>query len=288
MRKIFLGLIGMLLPWPLLAAQTQTVPAGTPVTITVSPAAPSAPPVSINLKGRHGHVTPFRQGFTHTGGGTIDVQQPTPDALVITMFGVVVAGPHPCKDSVATLNFDLCQDLEISFDDPKVKKAKFSLEARAIGLLRSEGMHHGCGGASISVAAAAVNCETSEVIAISLTPHSVGGGENLSINDHEGPVEQTPIMAGKYTYHQTFVITAEHTRGIIPSKAASAEFDPTALDPLWISYWEPFHGATKKDFGFQVILKVADDTPKEEPKAEEKKDEKKNGDEKKPEVRLSY
>jgi len=43
-----------------------------------------------------------------------------------------------------------------------------------------------------------------------------------------------------------------------PCKAASAEFAPEqALDPLWISYWEPFHGAAKKDFGFQITLKVA-------------------------------
>lgn len=33
-----------------------------------------------------------------------------------------------------------------------------------------------------------------------------------------------------------------------------------ALDALWISYWEPFHGAIKKDFGFQVTLKVVEDT----------------------------
>jgi hypothetical protein len=40
--------------------------------------------------------------------------------------------------------------------------------------------------------------------------------------------------------------------------AASAEFAPDpALDPLWISYWEPFHGAAKKDFGFQLTMKVA-------------------------------
>ena len=40
-------------------------------------------------------------------------------------------------------------------------------------------------------------------------------------------------------------------------KAASAEFAPDpALDPLWISYWEPFHGAIKKDFGFQVTVRV--------------------------------
>ena len=41
-------------------------------------------------------------------------------------------------------------------------------------------------------------------------------------------------------------------------KAASAEFAPDpALDPLWISYWEPFHGANKKDFGFKVTLKAS-------------------------------
>ena len=38
----------------------------------------------------------------------------------------------------------------------------------------------------------------------------------------------------------------------------SAEFAPDpALDPLWISAFEPFHGAAKKDFGFQVTIKVA-------------------------------
>jgi hypothetical protein len=44
-------------------------------------------------------------------------------------------------------------------------------------------------------------------------------------------------------------------------KGPSAEFAPDpAIDPLWLSYKEPFHGAAKKDFGFQVILKVAEDT----------------------------
>ena len=32
--------------------------------------------------------------------------------------------------------------------------------------------------------------------------------------------------------------------------------DP-ALDPLWISAWEPFKGAQKKEFGFQVTVKVS-------------------------------
>jgi hypothetical protein len=43
------------------------------------------------------------------------------------------------------------------------------------------------------------------------------------------------------------------------------------MDPLWISYWEPFHGASKKDFGFQVTLKIAEESPPEPAKTEEKK-----------------
>jgi hypothetical protein len=85
----------------------------------------------------------------------------------------------------------------------------------------------------------------------------VACGENLSVNDREGPAT-APIVPGKYTLHQVFGIAASHPRSLKFCKAASAEFAPDpALDPLWISYWEPFHGASKKDFGFQVTLKVA-------------------------------
>ena len=51
--------------------------------------------------------------------------------------GVCVAGAHPCKSSAASMCFDLCQALEVSFDKPTVKKAKLTMEGRVIGLLRS-------------------------------------------------------------------------------------------------------------------------------------------------------
>ena len=64
---------------------------------------------------------------------------------------------------------------------------------------------------------------------------------------------------GKYLLHQTFFLSA-HSNSLI-YKRPSAEFAPEpALDPLWISYWEPFHGVKKDSFGFQVILKVVADT----------------------------
>jgi hypothetical protein len=87
--------------------------------------------------------------------------------------------------------------------------------------------------------------------------HFVGAGENLSLNDHTGPVS-AQVVPGKYTLCQTFRVAVSHAKNLLPCKAASAEFAPDpALDALWISSFEPFHGAVKKDFGLQVTLKVA-------------------------------
>jgi hypothetical protein len=234
------------------------IPPGTPVTITVVPASTPSPPASIVLGSRHGHVTPQRSGFTHTGGGNIDVAQPTSDVVVITMTGVAVAGAHPFSDSTAAMNFDLTQNFEISFDNPKLKRAKLVLEGRVIGLLRSHA--RGGGTAGEGPGCASVLRDGKSLVTLCVLEHAVACGEDLSINDHEGPVE-IPIVPGKYTLAQTFVIAASHPGTLRPCKAASTEFAPDpALDPLWISYWEPFHGANKKDFGLQITVKVVEDT----------------------------
>jgi hypothetical protein len=264
MKKLLAAGAGLLLPLSMLAAQAptgqpaKTVPPGTPVTITVTPSAAPAPVTSLTLYERHGHVTPYREGFNHTGGGNIDVAQPAPDTVVITMTGVAVAGKHPCKSSVASIDFDLTQCLEVVFEKPDVKAAKLTVEGRVIGLLRSH--VKGGGSAEESGGCATLSAGPVEIVTLCVPAHSVAGGDNLSINDHGGP-ESVPIAAGKYTLHQGFHIAATHPKSLAFCKAASAEFAPDpALDPLWISYWEPFHGAAKKDFGFQVTLKVTPDS----------------------------
>jgi hypothetical protein len=214
-----------------------------------------APVPTITLYERHGHVTPRREGFAHTGAGTIDIAQPSPDTLLITMYGVAVAGAHPCKDSVASLEFDLNQCFEIALDKPKGKNRKLTIEARVLGLLRSH--CKGGGSAEESGGCAKVASGPAVLVTLCVPAHTVAGGENLSINDHDGPIS-VPVTAGKYTLHHTFHVLATHSRSLLPCKAASAEFAPDpALDPLWISAWEPFHGAGKKDFGLQVTIKVA-------------------------------
>jgi hypothetical protein len=224
------------------------------------PLPPPAPAFTIDLGNRQAQAVPTRVGFTHTGGGNIDVQQPTPDSLVVTMTGVAVAGGHPCKDSLATLAFDLSQEFEITAAKPEFKRAKVTIEARVIGLLRSPK----CGGGSASitcpahafVAPAGVVGEVPAAVEATLPGRSVAGGESLSVNDKTGPVAAV-VPVGKYTLRQAFGVQAAHSKKLL-GKAASAEFAPDpALDPLWISAFEPFHGAQKKDFGFQVIVRVA-------------------------------
>ncbi|MGE3808754.1 MAG: hypothetical protein AB7K24_29160 [Gemmataceae bacterium] len=246
-RKLWVAALAALVPAMASAQQ--------PVNIVVTPATATPPAVTITLGARHGHATPHRTGCNHTGGGNIDVAQPSPDTVVITMTGVAVSYCSPRK-AMASMDIDLCQDFEVSFASPKVKKAKLTMEGRVVGVLRSS-PKGGC--ASYDNACASLTCGSAEIITLCVPPHTVCCGENLGVNDHDGPVS-IPVSAGAYSLHQTFTIAAQSPGCLIPHKAPSAEFAPDpALDPIWISAKEPFHGIAKKDFGYQVTITVAED-----------------------------
>jgi hypothetical protein len=214
------------------------------------------PAVSIVLGPNQATATPLRKGSSRTGGGNIHVSQPSPDTVWVTMTGAAVAKGHPFKDSLAGITFDLSQCFEVVFHTPKVQGAKLVMWGRAIGLLRSDCCCHASGAAEVSPPGhAAVSCGPTEILALDLPPRAVASGQNLSVYDREGPV-WVPVLPGKYTLHQVFGITASHGKGLF-SRPASAEFAPDpALEEDWLSAKEPFHGAAKEDFGFQVILKV--------------------------------
>jgi hypothetical protein len=169
---------------------------------------------------------------------------------------VAVAGAHPFKHSTATLDFDLEQCFDITFEKPDTKQAKLTVEGRIIGLLRS---HKGSGSASHCPGIVGVANSGGNVLSLTAQPHDVGGGQNLSVNCKEEPA-MAVVSAGRFTLNGKWSVSANHPKSLKPCKAASAEFAPDpALDPLWISYWEPFHGASKKDLGFQITIKVAVD-----------------------------
>src|SRR5450755_799590 len=182
--SLALGLSALAMPTPFVKGQQKsTVPVGGTVNVTVAAAAPAAPQVSITLFERHGHVTPNKGKCTHTGGGLIDVATPSGDTVVITMSGAVLANSE--------MKFDLDQCFQVNFDDPKVKRAKLTVEGRVIGLLRS----HCKGHAEQGEACASVSCGPQALVTMCVPPHSVSGGENLTINCHEGPISAT-VLAG--------------------------------------------------------------------------------------------
>jgi hypothetical protein len=210
----------------------------------------------IRLLDRNAQVTPCRQGFHHTGGGKISVTQSAQDTVYFAMRGAAVAGAHPCKFSVASLDFDLSQCFEVGMDKPEGKVLKLLVTARVVGLLRSTVVSKGVAEESAS---ASVSCGEMTLAALHPPAHEVSCGKNLSINELDGPAI-VPIGPGKYTLHQTFHLAVRHPPHLAICKALSAEFAPQpALNPKWISYWEPFHGADKTDFGLVVMIKVTAD-----------------------------
>jgi hypothetical protein len=221
------------------------------VNVTVN-TQPPAPDVSLVLGSRSGKVVPARSGCTHTGGGNIDVQQPSPDTLVVTMTGVAVAYGSPVGGASAAQVFDLVQQFEVSFDKPTVKAAKLTIEGRVIGFLRSHKV-----GCAEECASATLTGPAGGLLALQMPNHSACNGETLGVNDREGPVSVV-LPAGKFCLNQSFRVSSTMPKTVFHCKAPSAEFAPDpALDPLWISAKEPFKGANKKDLGFQVVVKVA-------------------------------
>ncbi len=223
------------------------------------------PRVSLVLGCAEGTATPCRKCFAHAGGGNVLVTQPAPDTIATSMTGVVVAKGDPLQDSVASYCFDLTQGFEVVIHDPTVHGVKLLMEGRVVGLLRNpkQCCCNPSGSAAISIPGhAAVLCGPTELLAVSLPVRAAACGEEISVYNREGPV-CVPVVPGKYTLHEGFGIQASHGRLCLLSKGTSAEFAPDpALDPKWISHWEPFHGANKRHFGFQVILKVV---PEDEP-----------------------
>src|SRR5262245_55393310 len=191
-KKLFAGLLCAALPLPAMAQQPQQIAPGTPVTIVVKPAAAEAPPVSISLGARHGHAVPVRAGLAHTGGGNIDVQQPSPDTVVVTMTGVAVATGCPTKGGAAVMNFELEQCFDVSFDKEGLKAAKLTIEGRVVGLLRSH--KNGSSSAATACGSATVGSGGVGLATLCVPDHSVAAGESLSINDTADPVT-VPVVA---------------------------------------------------------------------------------------------
>jgi hypothetical protein len=261
-------------------------------------AAAPRPPVEFIIQPGEASAVPFKRGVSHANGGVIDVAQPNPTTLVITMSGLAATNADLIHTSIASYHFELNQIFELAFNSPRVKGATLTLEGRVEGLLRTDHQHythpwgpHHCGTATTDPALAGIGVGHTEILTVSLPPRAAGCCDDLSVYNHEGPLV-VPITPGKYTLHGTWGFGTTHP--CFCCRGASAEFSPQPASceegaaAYWFSEWHPFNGAATKDFGFQITVKVIPEfevpkdkgedmpPPKKDEKKEEKKDDKKD------------
>ena len=209
--------------------------------------APSGPPVTITLKGRHGHATPIRQGFTHTGGGNIDVAA-SPDTVVITM----AASPWPARIRAGFrrhARFRSGAEFRGRHRRSKVGKAKVSLGV--IGLLRPEG--HGRAGQ-----ASPRSRHRRRGVVTLCVPRTVCGGEtcrSTAMRDRwrcpsrPGAVHAARVLRD-HRIASALPAAVQGRLGRVRSGSGGSTRSGSATGGHSTA-------PAKKDFGFQVILKVA-------------------------------
>jgi hypothetical protein len=226
-----------------------------------SRAAAPAPPCTILLHSRGAAVTPEKSKNSETGGGFIQVTQVEPNAVMILMRGAVAARADH-KDGSAAMQFELNQDFEIVPAPLRkgvvIRPPRIILSAWVIGALSTSPVPEG-GTAQQAPGCAEIVAGETPLLKICVKPHAVSGGQNLLVNDRFGPVEAPAAPCTGYTLHQTFALSASQAKTACHPGFAVADFDPDPrLDALWNPVLKPFRAVPHKDFGFRVLLRVAE------------------------------
>ena len=222
------------------------------------------PAYQIVLRSRRAEVTPTRTGDAQTGGGSIVVEQPEPNTVIVTMGGSAVAGSD-FHGSAAGIDFNLEEDLEIAPTRPGVRPPRVGLIGRVVGTLQVTdpckcGKHcKPCGSAEVGPAVAGLACGDASLLALSVPPAGVSCGQELAINNRDGPVE-CPAVPGCYSLSGSFRIGVTQGKGVFYRQAAVADFDPAPqLDAFWADVLKPFRAVPRREFGFKIVLRVVED-----------------------------
>src|SRR5262245_22618629 len=158
---------------------------------------PPAPAYQIVLRSRLAEATPNRTRDAQTGGGSIIVEQPEPNTIVVTMAGAAVAGSD-CKSSAAGITFNLEQDFDIIPIRAGARPPRVGLVGRVMGTLQVTDpgkCGKACGTAEQGPATASLALGDTSLLSINVKPSSVSCGQEVAINHRDGPVE-TVAAAG--------------------------------------------------------------------------------------------
>jgi hypothetical protein len=231
--------------------------------------APAGPAYQILLRSRNAEVTPMRSKDAQTGGGSIAVEQPEPNTIVVTMMGSAVVGSD-CCDSVAGLDFSLEQDLEIVALRGGVRPPRIGMVGRVVGTLQvtephkcSKAIGKPCGTAEQGPATATLGIGGTPLLSVNVKSSAISCGQESSINFRDGPIE-SPAAVGCYRLTGTFRIGVTQGKGLFNRQAAVADFDPAPqLDAFWADVLKPFRAVPRRDFGFKVVVRVVEDAAPE-------------------------
>jgi hypothetical protein len=224
--------------------------------------APTGAPYQIVLRSRHAEVTPIRTHDAQTGGGSILVEQPTANTIVVTLGGSAVVGSD-AHGSAAAINFEFGQDLDIIPIRKGVRPPRIGMVGRVVGTLvvtdPCKCTHRRCGSADQGPAAASLSLGGVGLLDVSVKPSTVTCGQELAVNHREGPVE-CPAVPGCYHLAGSFHISATQGKWVCNRQFAVADFDPAPqLDGFWADALKPFRAVPRRDFGFKVVLRVIED-----------------------------
>ena len=225
------------------------------------PSAPAGPAYQIVLRSRHAEVTPNRTKEAQTGGGSIVVEQPEPNTIVVTMGGSAVIGSD-FHASTAEIVFALEQDLEIIPLRQGVLPPRVGMVGRVVGTLQVTDpgkCGKACGTAEQGPAAACLTIGETSLLSVSVKPSSVSCGQESSINHRDGPVETVGVV-GPYRLTGSFHIGVSQGKGVWNRQFAVADFDPAPqLDAFWSDALKPFRAVPRRDFGFKIVVRVIED-----------------------------
>jgi hypothetical protein len=243
------GLVGLLVPAAVCAADP-----------------PAGPAYQIVLRSRHAEATPNRTKDAQTGGGSIVVEQPEPNTVVVTMGGSAVVGSD-CHGSAAAIDFRLEQDLDIVPVRLGARLPRVGMVGRVVGTLQVTEpcclCGKPCGSAEQGPATAALAIGGTSLLSVSVPPSAVSCGQESSINFRDGPVEAVAAV-GSYCLSGSFRIGVTQGKGVFHRQAAVADFDPAPqLDAFWADALKPFRAVPRRDFGFKVVVRVVEDAAPE-------------------------
>ena len=223
--------------------------------------APAGPAYQIVLRSRRAEVAPTRTKDAQTGGGSIVVEQPEPNTIVITMGGSAVVGSE-FHGSAARMNFNLEQDLEIIPTREGLRPPRIGMVGRVVGTVQvsnTGNCNKSCGSADQGPATASLIMEETNLLTVTVDPSAVTTGQELSINHRNGPVESQAAV-GAYHLVGSFHLGATQGKGAFNRQSAVADFDPAPqLDAFWSDALKPFRAVPRSDFGFKIVVRVIEE-----------------------------